>query len=99
MIVGRAAWEVHRLTLLNYLTLFSRISSRQKETHAYNDGTAGADASMDVSKLHNIKLLAIASRLSIGGIKLFSIMNLNLKVNNLSIYRGMSARGHKINGY
>ncbi len=29
--------------------------------HNYNDGTAGADASMDVSKLHNINLLAIAN--------------------------------------
>ncbi len=29
--------------------------------HNYNDGTAGADASMDVSKLHKINLLAIAN--------------------------------------
>ena len=29
--------------------------------HVYNESTAGADASVEVSKLHNIKLLAISN--------------------------------------
>ena len=47
------------------------ILSQQKETHAYNVGTAGADVSVDVLKLHDTRALKCkpsAGDMILGGI-------------------------------